>query len=54
MARTEPIRKEPAEHKVREKIYSAAARIFARKGYASATVREIVKTAGVTKPALYY
>jgi len=54
MGRTGAIRKEPAGHKVREKIYSAAARVFARKGYATATIREIVKMAGVTKPALYY
>ncbi len=28
--------------------------LFARKGYAATTVREIVEAAGVTKPALYY
>lgn len=40
--------------KVRERLHAAAAEIFARKGYASATVREIVDRAGVTKPVLYY
>ncbi len=32
----------------------AAIGLFARKGYAATTVREIVEAAGVTKPALYY
>ena len=45
---------EAAEGKVKEKLYSAAAEVFARKGYASATVRKIVEKAGVTKPVLYY
>src|SRR5512141_2402589 len=47
-------RKEPPEQKVREKLYAAAAEIFARKGYAATSVQEIVLKAGVTKPALYY
>ncbi len=42
------------EGKVKEKLHAAAAEVFARKGYASATVREIVERAGVTKPVLYY
>jgi len=54
MGRTGVVRREPTGKKVREKLYSAAARIFAQKGYASATVHEIVEMAGVTKPALYY
>jgi AcrR family transcriptional regulator len=32
----------------------AALELFTAKGYASTTVREIVKEAGVTKPVLYY
>lgn len=32
----------------------AAVDIFGRKGYAAASVREIVERAGVTKPVLYY
>lgn len=44
----------PLEPAVRDKLYAAAARLFARKGYAAATVREIVEEAGVTKPVLYY
>ncbi|HUK12125.1 MAG TPA: TetR/AcrR family transcriptional regulator [Thermoanaerobaculaceae bacterium] len=39
---------------VREKLLAAATALFARKGYAATTVREIVEAAGVTKPALYY
>jgi AcrR family transcriptional regulator len=44
----------PAGRKVVERLHAAAAEVFARKGYASATVREIVEKAGVTKPVLYY
>jgi TetR/AcrR family transcriptional regulator len=42
------------DSKVRERLLTGAVRLFARKGYASTTVREIVAEAGVTKPALYY
>lgn len=43
-----------ADATVREKLMSAAIELFARKGYAATTVREIVAAAGVTKPVLYY
>jgi TetR/AcrR family transcriptional regulator len=43
-----------AECEMKEKLRSAAAEVFARKGYAAASVREIVGKAGVTKPVLYY
>jgi TetR/AcrR family transcriptional regulator len=39
---------------VRQRLLARATELFARKGYASTTVREIVEAAGVTKPALYY
>ena len=39
---------------VRQRLLASAAKLFARKGYASTTVREIVEAAGVTKPVLYY
>ena len=39
---------------VRQRLLASAAELFARKGYASTTVREIVEEARVTKPALYY
>jgi TetR/AcrR family transcriptional regulator len=39
---------------VRVRLLTAATELFASKGYASTTVREIVNAAGVTKPVLYY
>jgi AcrR family transcriptional regulator len=39
---------------VRRRLFDSAAQLFAKKGYASTSVREIVAAAGVTKPALYY
>ncbi len=38
----------------RERLMAAAVELFACKGYAATTVREIVEAAGVTKPVLYY
>ena len=38
----------------RERLLRAAVAVFDRKGYAAASVREIVEQAGITKPALYY
>lgn len=38
----------------RQRILFAAAKLFADKGFAAASVREIVEAAGVTKPTLYY
>ena len=39
---------------VRDRLLEAALEVFNRKGYAAASVREIVNAAGVTKPSLYY
>ncbi|WP_243369814.1 TetR/AcrR family transcriptional regulator [Geotalea sp. SG265] len=39
---------------VRGKLLAAALALFNNKGYAATSVREIVQTAGVTKPVLYY
>jgi AcrR family transcriptional regulator len=39
---------------VRHRLLAAATDLFARKGYAATTVREIVDSARVTKPVLYY
>ncbi len=46
----------PAEQdeQTRARLLRAAVCVFDRKGYAAASVREIVEIAGVTKPALYY
>ena len=38
----------------RERLLETAAHLFAEKGYASTSVREIVARAGVSKPVLYY
>lgn len=38
----------------RERLLGAATRLFTARGYAAASVREIVEDAGVSKPALYY
>ena len=39
---------------VRDTLLRAGINLFAEKGYASTSVREIVSVAGVTKPVLYY
>src|SRR5512139_2265738 len=44
---------EPDEH-VRTRLLNAAVRVFDRKGYAGASVREVAEMAGFTKPAVYY
>ncbi len=38
----------------RGSLLASAAKLFASRGYATTTVREIVERAGVTKPVLYY
>ncbi|MEW6667667.1 MAG: TetR/AcrR family transcriptional regulator [Thermodesulfobacteriota bacterium] len=43
-----------SEAAVRERLLNSAINIFTQRGYAAATVREIVEAAGVTKPVLYY
>jgi TetR/AcrR family transcriptional regulator len=45
---------EPGNDSVRQRLLTAATELFTRKGYAATTVREIVASAGVTKPVLYY
>ncbi len=42
------------EDSARGRLMTAAIGLFARKGYAATTVREIVEAARVTKPVLYY
>jgi AcrR family transcriptional regulator len=48
------VRKATETGEVRERLLSGATELFASKGYAATTVREIVERAGVTKPVLYY
>jgi TetR/AcrR family transcriptional regulator len=38
----------------RQKLLDAAVELFATRGYAGTSVREVVERAGLTKPALYY
>ena len=45
---------EKHEGGVRARLLTAALELFNSKGYAAASVREIVTAAGVTKPVLYY
>ena len=42
------------DHAVRERLLEVGTELFARKGYAATTTREIVAAASVTKPVLYY
>ena len=44
----------PANGSVRQRLLDSATDLFTQRGYAAATVREIVGAAGVTKPVLYY
>ncbi|CAB1084684.1 Transcriptional regulator, AcrR family [Olavius algarvensis Delta 1 endosymbiont] len=42
------------ENNSRERLLETATGLFAEKGYAGTSVREIVEKAGVSKPVLYY
>lgn len=42
------------DHSNRENILTCAQRLFYEKGYDSVGVQEIVNTAGITKPTMYY
>lgn len=42
------------DERVRTRLLNAAVKVFERKGYVGASVREVAELAGVTKPALYY
>ena len=42
------------ENNSRERLLETATELFAEKGYAGTSVREIVEKAGVSKPVLYY
>ena len=48
-------REHPARHEsAKEAIHNAATELFAAKGFAATSTREICQRAGVTKPVLYY
>ncbi len=42
------------EPNARQRLLETATELFAEKGYAGTSVREIVDRAGVSKPVLYY
>ncbi len=42
------------EQESKQRLLKAATELFAKKGYAATSIREIVAEAGVTKPVLYY
>ena len=42
------------ESESRQQILDAALGLFAQKGYATTTMREIVDAVGITAPSLYY
>lgn len=52
MAQTDKVK--TPDGAVRQRLLQAASELFAQKGYAATTVREIVAAAGVTKPVVYY
>jgi AcrR family transcriptional regulator len=43
-----------SDHTTKSKVMDAALRVFAERGYAAASVRDIAALAGVTKPVVYY
>jgi TetR/AcrR family transcriptional regulator len=50
----EQVRSKLEDPNVKGRLLQAGIALFSEKGYAAASVREIVELAGVTKPALYY
>jgi TetR/AcrR family transcriptional regulator len=53
-AKREPAIKNNPASESRQQILAAALALFAQKGYAATSVREIVDAAGITAPSLYY
>ena len=45
---------EKPTYEARERIFAAAARLFAERGFGTVSMREIAEAAGVSKPMLYY
>lgn len=48
------MKRKPRDVAVRDRLVQAAVTLFATRGYAATSTREIVAAAGVTKPTLYY
>ena len=45
---------EPTRNETEERLFDAALTLFASKGFAATSVREIIEATGVTRPVLYY
>ncbi|MBI5905523.1 MAG: TetR/AcrR family transcriptional regulator [Deltaproteobacteria bacterium] len=52
--KNQPGNQEQNGNAVRNRLLDAALRLFARKGFESASVRELAEAADVTRPTLYY
>ncbi len=44
----------PVDASTEERLLASALKLFASKGYAATSIREIIKDAGVTRPVVYY
>ena len=51
---TELANEQPTPNEAELRLLDCALTLFAEKGYAGASVREIIEAAGVTRPVLYY
>lgn len=51
---TQPVRATADSDAIRRRVLDAAERVFAERGYAGATTREIAETAGIRKRMLFY
>ena len=54
MPSTQPAARESTRNDTEERLLDAALTLFASKGYAATSVREIIEATGVTRPVLYY
>ena len=50
----QPVNSPKNSPSARDRVLAEATALFAQKGYAATSIREIVTQAGVTKPVLYY
>ena len=51
--RTSTARRERVRERARRDILESAARVFARRGYAAATLAELAQASGYAAPSLY-
>jgi len=49
-----PVRKHHESNDMRERILLSAEKVFAQKGYAAASIRELCEAAGVNRALIYY